>query len=209
MKLAIFGATGRTGQHLVRLALAENYMITALARDPRKLPLSNNNLVCIMGDARDSISVDRTISGADAVISVLGPTDRREPGALTRCTRNIIQAMKQNDLRRLVVSAGAGIGDNADSPTLADHLIKWLLKTTARPAYTDMLGVASLVRKSGLDWTIARAPMLTDQPATGSIKVGYLGKGVGIRLSRADLASFMLIQVVSTEYFYKAPVVSN
>ena len=67
----------------------------------------------------------------------------------------------------------------------------------------------SRVRASDRDWTIVRVPMLTNSPAAGSLKIGYLGQGVGTRLSRADLAAFMLRQVDNTTYLRQAPVVSN
>ena len=72
-----------------------------------------------------------------------------------------------------------------------------------------MQKVAELVRESDLDWTIVRVPMLTDDPPTGSVRSGYLGSGVGSRITRADLADFIYAQLESEEWLHKAPVISN
>lgn len=48
------------------------------------------------------------------------------------------------------------------------------------------------VRASGLDWTVLRAPRLTDGEATGSYELGYLDLGPGATLGRADAAAAML-----------------
>ena len=92
--------------------------------------------------------------------------------------------------RRLLVAAGAGVGDPRPTrPDWSTRLIGLALKTAAKGAYEDMSATAAAVRASDLDWTLVRIPMLTDRPTTGQPKVGYLGKGAGSRLSRADLAA--------------------
>jgi putative NADH-flavin reductase len=72
-----------------------------------------------------------------------------------------------------------------------------------------MLQVAAQVRTADLDWTIVRVPMLTDGPRTGKLKVGYVGKGIGPRISCADLADFMVHQVADRAHHRKAPAISN
>jgi hypothetical protein len=69
--------------------------------------------------------------------------------------------------------------------------------------------VVDKVRHSGLDWTIVRAPMLTEGPATGRVREGYVGKDIGPRLTRADLAAFMLKQLDTETYVGQAPAISN
>jgi putative NADH-flavin reductase len=209
MKIAIFGATGKTGQHLVRQALDKGYSVTALARSPGKMGIEHANLTIIQGDALDLAAVEKVVAGADAVASVLGPSKGAAPLTNTRFIENIISAMKSAGVRRLVSASGAGVGDALDTPGFVDKLIKFLLKTSARSMYEDMLTMASTIRTSDLEWTLVRVPMLTDDEQNGNIKVGYLGKGVGMRLSRADMAAFILGQVESKDYVQKAPVISN
>ncbi len=209
MKLAIFGGTGKTGRLLVEQALAAGHEVTVLARTPAKLGPARAGLRVIGGDALDPARVEEAVSGAQAVLSLLGPAKDAPPFSISHSMDNIMQAAERCGVRRLVVAAGAGVGDPADKPGPVDKLIGVLLKTAAKGAYEDMSAMARGVRASHLDWTLVRIPRLTDDPPKGTPKVGYLGKGAGMSLSRADLAAFMLQQAASPTYIKQAPVVSN
>lgn len=84
-----------------------------------------------------------------------------------------------------------------------------LIRLMLRPAYEDIVHTAQIVRASDCDWTIVRVSMLTDKPKTGRVKAGYVNKAMGMRISRADLAEFMLEQVQVTKYYQQAPAISN
>ncbi len=207
--LAIFGATGRAGQHLVQQALERGYCVRALARDPGKLALQNERLLVIQGSLSDPARVEQVIAGADAVLSVLGPTSNEPTFEISKGTTTMIKAMKQHGVKRLIISAGAGVGDPGDTPKLFNKLINVALKATARNVYEDMLKTVALVRESGLEWTVVRVPRLMDTPRTGKVRVGMVGQGTGANLSRADMAEFMLQQVDDGRYLRQAPVISN
>jgi putative NADH-flavin reductase len=192
MKIAIFGGTGRTGQHLVQQVLEKGYQVVVLARNPDKLALKNPGLSIIQGNVKDVKAVEQTITGADAVLSVLGPTSNDPSFEVSQGVTNILAAMKKQGVRRLVISAGAGVGDPNDAPKLFNHVMNFLLKLMAKNVLADMSKAVEMVRTSDLDWTVVRLPMLTDDPKTGSVKVGYVGKGMGSRIARADIADFML-----------------
>ena len=209
MKLTIFGATGRTGQHLLRQALQAGHQVTVLVRDPAKLAASDARVRVVKGSLQDAACVDQAVAGADAVISVLGPSNNQPSFDISRGMGVIIQAMKARGVQRLVISAGAGVGDPQDAPGLFNRVMNVLLKAAAKNVYEDMLRTVSLVRESGLDWTVVRVPMLTDAAASGQIKVGMVGKGMGPRISRADMADFLLKQAASQEFSGKAPAISN
>jgi putative NADH-flavin reductase len=209
MKLAIFGATGRTGRVLLQKALEEDHQVTVLVRNPAKLTEQNDHLTVIQGSLNDISGVEQAVAGAEAVLSVLGPANNQPTYEISRGMQVIITAMQQQGVKRLVVSAGAGVGDPDDSPRLFNQLMNVLLKATSRYVYEDMLKTVELVRASDLDWTVMRVPMLTDDPATGNVKVGMVGKGMGPRISRADMANFMLQQAKSNQFIRKAPAISN
>ena len=207
--VAIFGATGRAGKHLVQQALERGYCVRALARDPGKLAMQNERLLVIQGSLSDMARVEQVVAGADAVLSVLGPTSNEPTFEISQGTTTIIKAMKQHGVKRLIISAGAGVGDPGDAPKLFNKLIGMALKATARNVYEDMLKTVALARESGLEWTVVRVPRLTDAPPTGHVRVGMVGKGTGANLSRADMAEFMLKQVDDLQHLRKAPVISN
>ena len=207
--IAIFGATGRAGQHLVQQALNSGYCVRALARDPGKLGRQHERLLVIRGSLSDKPQVEQVIAGADAVLSALGPTSNAPTFEISQGTSGIISAMKKHGVKRLIISAGAGVGDPGDTPKLFNKLINVALKATARNVYEDMLKTVDLVRQSGLEWTVVRVPRLTDSPQTGQIRVGMVGQGTGANLSRADMAEFMLKQIDDGRYLRQAPVISN
>lgn len=207
--VAIFGATGRAGGHLVQQALERGYCVRALARDPAKLETQDERLVAIQGSLSDKARVEQVIAGADVVLSVLGPTSNEPTFEISQGTETIIAAMKKHGVTRLIISAGAGVGDPEDAPKLFNKLINVALKATARNVYEDMVKTVALVRDSGLDWTVVRVPRLTDGPKTGHIRVGMVGKGTGANLTRADMAEFMLKQIDDGRHLRQAPVISN
>jgi len=209
MKIAIFGGTGRSGQHLVQQALEKGHQVVVLARNPAKLVLTNPKLSIIQGDVKDVKAVEKTITGTDAVFSVLGPTSNEPTFEVSQGMTNILTVMKKLGVRRLVISAGAGVGDPNDAPKLFNHVMNFLLKMMAKNVLADMSKVVEMTRASDLDWTVVRLPMLTDDPKTGSVKVGYVGKGMGSRITRGDIADFMLAQVADKNYIRKSPAISN
>jgi putative NADH-flavin reductase len=207
MKLTIFGATGRTGRLLVEQALNAGYEITVLVRDASKLNLLNDRLNVITGQIDDPDKVAEAIRDAEAVLSTLGPVHNQPAYEISAGMGNIIAAMERNGPRRLIISIGAGVRDPKSSPSILDRLITFTLKSTARYSYEDMLRTAEKVRASDLDWTIVRAPMLTNEPLRGKIRASYSGQRFGPRLGRADLAQFMLMQLGDETFIRKSPVI--
>lgn len=209
MKITIFGGTGRTGAYLVREALDKGFDVNVLARDPAKIMLTNSRLAIIKGDITDANAVASAIGGTGAVMSVLGPTDNKPTFAVSRGMENILVAMKSEKVSRLVMTAGAGVGDPEDSPKFMNLFMNFLLKLMAKNVLADMSKAVEIVRSSDLDWTVVRLPMLTDDPKTGSVKVAYVGKGMGARIARADIAPFILDQISNKTYIHKSPAISN
>ena len=209
MKLAIFGATGRTGRPLLGQALAHHDEVTVLVRDAVRLPQSDPRLHVITGDVNDSEAVRQTVAGADAVISVLGHGRGHDYKALRTGSGHIVAAMREAGVRRLVVLSITAVRDPEDRPRWADRLLETVGRVLAAGVYADHLGQAETVRGSGLEWTIVRAPLLTEGPHTGSYRVGHMGEGLNARVSRADVAEFLLQQTGDATYVGRAPLVGT
>lgn len=209
MKLTIFGATGGTGQELVKQALADGHMVTAYVRNPDKVKQQDERLAVVQGEMHESEKIAQAIAGADAVISALGPTSNTPERPLTTGMKHIVAAMKKTGARRLITATGAGVADPNDKPQLIGRLFGLALRLFARHVLADSQGMVAAIRGSDLDWTLARAPRLNDNPGTGQLKVGYAGQGPGTQLARADFARFMLNQLSSDQWVNKAPMLSN
>ncbi len=209
MKIAIFGATGGVGKQLVQQALAAGHEVTAFVRDPAKLNFQHDYLRIVQGDVTDPEAIERAVNGVQAVISALNTSRDAKGSPITQGTQNILTAMRKYGVRRLVFSAAPSARDPQDSPDLRFKLMIGLVRLLARAGYEDMVGSAQAVRASDVDWTIVRLPFPTDDPKTGHVKVGYLNKESGTRISRADAAEFMLKEVQEARYLREAPVISN
>ena len=209
MKLTIFGSTGGTGLHLVRKALERGHEVTAFTRTPTKLDLRHSKLSVIEGDVREPEAVSSAIREADAVISAIGPTPGSPVDLMTKAAQNIVSGMKAHNVRRLVWSAGAGVKAPQDEPTLMHKAISFLLKLISKDVLENSLRGVEIVRSSGLDWTVARAPMLTDEGRKQGYQASFVGQGMGRTLSRENFAEFMLELVENAEWLQQMPAASD
>lgn len=208
MKISVFGASGGTGNHVVRQALEAGHQVTAFVRSPEKLGIEHPNLTLCAGDVMDAEKVEQAISGQDAVISTLGPTRPPVDGLMETAAKNIVSAMQKHDVKRLLSTTGAGVRDPRDQPKLFDKVMKALLTVMAKDVLQDSEANVDLIRASDLDWTVVRFPRLVNGQHTGKYRVGYVGKDSGSQLSRADAANFIIRELEKGEYVHKAPMVS-
>ncbi len=208
MELTVFGASGRTGRPLVSQALDAGHAVTAFVRDPTKLGIDHNRLTVVTGDAYTGEGVADAVEGADAVCSVIGQTSG-SPGDLQAVAgRHILDAMAAADVDRLVTLTGAGVRDDDDQVTLSGKAMGLALKLFAREVLEDARNHVADVRASDTRWTVVRAPRLTEGEHTGEYRHGSLSLGAGARISRADVADFLLRLVEEDDYVREMPLVS-
>ncbi|AFZ69193.1 NAD(P)-dependent oxidoreductase [Deinococcus peraridilitoris] len=207
MNLAILGGTGRTGQHLITLALQRGHNVRVLARDPSKIKRQHERLSIIPGDARDMNAIARLLEHSDAVLSALGPTPGTSSDTMTSAAQHLVTLLPSHGIRRLITLTGAGVSHPGDQPKLIDHVIRTLLKLTQPTILNDSTTHANLIRASTLDWTIVRVPRLTD----GILKPVHAGSVGTIKpfVTRASVARFMLDQLDSDAFIQNAPAISN
>lgn len=211
MKLAVLGATGRTGVLLVEQALGRGHGVRALVRSPGKqasLP-EGERLEIVGGDLLDAAAVLRTIAGTDAVLDVAGPVKGAPKDLQQRAIRHVLDAMASSGVDRLITLTGAGVRHPADRPKVVDQVFRALLAVLQRDVLRDSEAYVQQVRASEVRWTVVRAPRLTDDPARGHFRVApHVGTGSGTRLSRADLVEFLLDEVEKDAHVGGMPVVT-
>jgi len=208
MKIAIFGATGGTGKELVKQTLERGHEITALVRDPQKLSVSDQRVNIIKGDVLNKDDVSKTIQGSDAVLVALGVKPPSKTKVVGPGTKNIIDAMKAHNVKRLIVESAMFMDDAMRKNSF---LISLLTKTFMKGLYADKLVQESAVRESGLEWVIVRPVGLSKGHKTEIYRFGenLQLKGMFPTISRADVADFMLKQLSSDTNLNKAILVAR
>ncbi len=206
MRVIVFGATGKTGRHVCWQGLEQGYEVTAFTRSAHKVDRSDSNLRVALGDVRDAAAVGVAVAVADqdAAIIALGSNGLRDKTTLAVGTRNIVEGMTQRGVGRLVVLSAAGVGESWGQ---ISGLARILFRTMLRNIYADHQAQEAIVRESSLDWTVVRAAILKDGPASGDYTPGNAGKVR--RINRADLADFLVRQVNDGAYRKQAISVTS
>ncbi len=207
--IAVFGATGRTGRLLLAQAVARGLRVTAFARDQSRLRDLAGKVTAVEGGVSDLAAVERAVTGRDAVLSALGHVRGSPSDLLASSVSNVVEAMGKSGVRRLVVLTNTAVEDPSDKPPVIHRILRGTLVLANGEMLKDSLREAEIIARSGLDWTIVRAPLLTDGPLTGRYRVGPLTSGTPLRVSRADVAHFMLSCVTRGDYVGQRPVVSG
>jgi putative NADH-flavin reductase len=203
MRVAVFGASGRTGGLLVERCLAAGYEVTALVRTPATFAWRDRVRV-MEGSVFDAEAVRRTIAGAEVVLSALGARSLKKEDVLERAVPLIVEAMRAEGVRRIVVLGGSSA--IAGSLDKQPAMVRWFLR---RVLYEGVLKWPSVAQRaqwealkgSGLDWTMVLPPMLTEGKGRGKFRVdGEALPPRGSRIARADVADFMVAQIGSGEW---------
>ncbi len=205
-RLLVVGSTGGTGRQVVEQALQRGYAVTAFARDPSKLKIENPQLKVLQGDVLDYASVEAAVQGQDAVISALGHKRFFYPTSiLSEGTRNLLRAMDTHKVARLVCETSLGIGNSAGRLGL---YYTFLIVPLVLPFYFwDKTRQERLIAASETEWVIVRPGLLNNR----KMKSAYRhGADVGnffwtVKISRADVADFMLNQITDNTYLRTAP----
>jgi putative NADH-flavin reductase len=200
MKLTVFGASGGIGTELVRQGLDAGHHVTAVVREASRLAVEPHpNLKVVVADVMDPAAIAPAVAGREAVLSALGtrvsgPTTVNSDGA-----RSIIQAMQDAGVRRLLMVSVAGIHTKGDDP-FTRFVVKPILGRILRHSFADVRQMETLVRNSGLDWSLVCPPRLTNGKRSGKVR-SNAERNVrgGFTIARADVAAYLLGAVKADE----------
>jgi putative NADH-flavin reductase len=209
MNLLIIGTTRGIGRQLLEQALQAGHTVTALVRDPQKMPKQHDRLRLIQGDILDLESVQRAMTEQEAVCVTIGIGITWKPVTVfSQGTRNVLEAMRQQGVRRLICITGIGAGDSkGHGGFFYDRLFNpFLLKTI----YEDKDRQEALIWASDTDWTIVRPGFLTNGPLTKKYQVitDLTGVTAG-KISRADVAHFIMDELATNRYLRQTPLLTD
>lgn len=204
-RLLIVGATGGTGRQLVEQALERGYTVTALARNPSALRVEHPRLTVVRGDVLDYPSVESAVRGQDAVVSALGHKRFLGPSRiLSEGTRNLLRAMESHRVERFVCETALGIGSTAGR--MGVYYTFFVIPVVLPFYFWDKTRQEQLIAASGVPWVIVRPGALTNGAKRGACRHGQRVGDVlrTVRISRADVADFMLNQLTTNTYLRAA-----
>lgn len=191
---------------MVQQALQKGYSVTAFARTPAKLGIRHAHLELVQGDVLDYDLVAKAVQNQEAVLCALGAG--RQGRVRAEGTRHIIRAMESAGVKRLVCQTTLGAGESRGN---LDFFWKYVMfGLLLKEAYADHQVQEEYVKKSRLDWTIVRPGAFTDGPLTGTYRHGFPAgdKTTRLKISRADVADFMLRQLTDEAYLKRTPGLS-
>ena len=207
MKITVFGATGKTGLEVVKQALELGHHVSAFVRDPNKVVLKHVNLTVFKGDVLELSDVTQALKQQAAVIialgagNSLGKTRVRSLG-----TANIIESMNHHGIERILAVSAMGV---LESWQTLSFMNKLFFATLLKNARIDHEAQEKHIKNSSLKWTIVRPSALTDGEATNDYGVGELLRAKVAKISRADVAAFMLSILENPKYTQKALTISQ
>ena len=206
MKILIFGSTGKTGRELVKQALEQGFEILAFARTPEKLDdLKHPNLSVLKGDITNYESVEQATEKAEVVISALGSPTLKKNTIVSNGTKNIIKSMNKFGIKRFICMTALGAGKSRGEPGFFFTYI--FVPLVIKNVMADIEIQETYIMQSNLDWTIVRPVGLTNGKKRDVYKHSEKIEKLTLRISRADVADFILKQIESKEYLKKTPAI--
>ena len=207
MKLLVIGAAGKSGRAVVEQAVVAGHEVTGFVHN-REGYLPDPSVRVVEGDARDRSTMDSAMHGQDAVIDTIGGKLSFKTTTLeSSAAATVTASMQSSGVHRLLVISVIGAGESIANTNWYERLF---LSTLLRSEMKDKAAMEAIVGASDLGWTIIRLPFLTDDPPTGEIILFSAETGeTAHKLTRSDLAAFMLAQLSSDQYLQKTVAVGN
>jgi putative NADH-flavin reductase len=208
MRITVFGASGATGRHLINQALAQGHHVTAFVRNASRLSARSEQLTVVVGDVAEAAVVASAVEGRHGVLCALGAASPlRRDLSLVEGVRHIVSNMERRGVRRLVYLSFLGVPEGRHQLSLVGRYL--VAPLVLRNVVADHAAKEQIIRRSTLEWVIVRPPRLTNGVRRKGYRSGVdiCARSVIPRISRADLAEFMLRQLSETTYVRKAPAV--
>jgi uncharacterized protein YbjT (DUF2867 family) len=209
MKLAIFGATGLTGGLVVAQALEQGHEVVALVRDPGRLSLRHPRLTVLAGSPIVLADVERCVAGADVVVHCLGIGGKGDGQPTTLVSDSVkvaLAAMTKHGVARIVCMSNVGAGGSGTwfaNRVVIPLFLRWLL-----PIIADKDRMEAALRASSVEWVSVRLPNIVDGPEK-PLRVSEDGRGIGLSITAASTARFLLARAAGTEFLRATPSISN
>ena len=213
MKVVIFGATGFSGNAILKETLLQQHQVTILVRNKSAIQIQDKNLNIIEGNVLDRNTVAEVLKNSDSVIQCLGVGGKGN-GKLTTfisdATKIIVEEMEKQQIKRLIAMSNVGAGNSVSfqpwifTKIILPYFMKWL-----KVLIDDKNRMEPIIMNSELDWTIVRCPNIVDKTPKGNVHATLDGKGLKLAVTLGDMAEFIVQQLINASYSKQAPSISN
>jgi putative NADH-flavin reductase len=211
MKILLLGATGAVGKLVLDQLLREGHHVTAMVRNASLVQMAHPRFNLVQGEATVGTDIERFLAGQDAVISTIGAPTNKKTTLRTDVATNLAAGMNKHGVGRLVWLDAAGVGSSKKFVQRSSFIFgRILMPMFLDRMYEDAAVADSIIEKSGCEWVIVRPMSFSYGPKAEKITVVTdmtLTVPLRLRISRADVASFLVEQLVKDEYVGKMPVI--
>ena len=202
-RLAVFGASGRTGMEVLRHAVAAGHQVIGICRDPAKLSGLAFDVDVRGADVLDPASMVKVLDDADAVISTLGPDNGRQPTEVcSQGMRTIIRQMRLVGVRRIVAVSAVPVSAPSEKTSFERVVLHPILWRVFGGCYRDLrLMESELAAADDLEWAVVRPPMLTNGTAGRTLRMSWDEPLRGTRKVSRRLLAQTLVDVATAVPF--------
>jgi putative NADH-flavin reductase len=211
MKILSLGANGAVGQLTLDDLLKANHEVTALVRNPSAMQRKDPRLEVVQGEPTNAADLEKLLAGQDAVLSTLGARTNKRTTLRTDVARNLVAGMKKHGIRKLVWLDAAGVGSSKEFVQRSSFFFgRIIMPLFLDRMYEDATVADDLIETSSCSWVIVRPMSFTNGAKTGNISVitdMSLIVRLRLRIARADVAAFLVEQVVRDDYVGQMPII--
>jgi putative NADH-flavin reductase len=202
MKVLIIGATGPTGRELTTQALDEGHDVRLFVRNRAAVSIWSPRLDVVEGDILDWKTVRPAMLGMNAVLSALGTgNDLRKTTLFSDGAKAILWAMAEANVRRFVCVTSSGTIEDSKEPIY----VRLIGRRILRHVLEDQRRAEECIRASNAAWTIVRPPRLVNGPKRSRYEMeSEKPAGATYEISRADVAEFMVREMVAKKFVQQA-----
>jgi len=199
MNVLLFGATGPTGKLITDYLLENNHVVTCFVRNPGKIMATGKSVCVVKGSILDQGAIEQALAGIDIVISALGTKPTFTDTTMSDATNCIVRAMEKTGVKRIIMISTLGIKETTGM--MGFFFTQVLQATLLKNNFAEKAKQEDILQKSNLDWIAVRPAVLTNGPRTGKYKAGFAtNEKITAKISRADVADFIVKNVASTKY---------
>jgi putative NADH-flavin reductase len=211
MKILLLGANGAVGQLALDELLKANHEVKALVRNASAMQRKHQRLTVVQGEPTYAADLEKLLAGQDVVISTLGARTNKKTTLRADVARNLVAGMKKHGVRKLVWLDAAGVGSSRKFMQRSSFFFgRIIIPLLLDNMYEDAALADVLIAKSDCDWVIVRPMMFTNDAKTGNVSVVTdmsLTVRLRLRITRADVAAFLVEQIVKDDYIGQMPVI--